>query len=102
MKYIENLKMIVLLAIIGVGVYFGIIFLFANTKKNSLRKEYIQEYKVQIRYNDNTLDTLNFTSECYPEMNIRNGVSIFHTCWGTPLASYVKSFKVLSEKKVDR
>lgn len=96
------IKTVILATIVGVGVFFGILFLSANTKKNSLIKEYISEWKVQVRYSDNTLDTLSFRSECYPEMNIRNGVSILHTCWGTPLASYVKSFKVLSEKKVDK
>jgi hypothetical protein len=63
--------------------------------------EYTREYSVQIRYADNTIDTLNFTSECYPRMNIRSGVSILHTCGGRPpMASYIKSFKILSEKKV--
>ena len=62
--------------------------------------EYTSEWSVQVRYTDNTMDTLNFTSECYPQMNIRNGVSIFHTCWGPPKASYVKSFKILSQKRI--
>jgi hypothetical protein len=62
--------------------------------------EYTREWSVQIRYADNTIDTLNFTSECCPRMNIRSGVSILHTCGGRPMASYVKSFKILSEKKV--
>ncbi len=58
----------------------------------------VKTWVVQIRFTDNTIDTISFRSECYPEMNIRNGVSILNTCWGPPQASYVKSFKVISSK----
>ena len=79
----------------------GVILLITHLSSCSESSvEYTWEWSVQIRYTDNTIDTLNFTSECYPRMNIRSGVSILHTCGGPPMASYVKSFKILSEKKV--
>lgn len=64
----------------GIIIYFGLSLITSNNKITF--RKYTTEWKVQVKYVDNTSDTFKFISDCYPEINIRNGVSILHVCWG--------------------
>ena len=57
-----------------------------------------KDWIVEVHYLDETTDTVKIRSQYEPEINIRNGVSILHAGWGSPMASYVKSIKILSDE----
>ena len=76
---------------LAIALVLAVAMISCNGEKVKPQKVWI----VEVHYLDNTTDTLTIMSQNEPRIDVRNGVSILHAGWGDPMASYVKSIKLL-------